>query len=143
MPVTVNVGEISTTNNDEIRTRGCDPCVGLIAIYNNQKVCAHFSVGYAGPYTDANIGQRINPVLQLHFPVAGLVAVGYTWGGGAAAMGSAQIINCLNAHFAGHAPVVNQTRDSITSNGNAIEFLNLQTWDYTNVPAANTNAELN
>src|SRR6185437_14412306 len=52
--IVVNVGELlECDERDEIATRGCDPCVALIVIYNHGigdrgsqyiKRCAHFSV---------------------------------------------------------------------------------------------------
>lgn len=146
MPITVNVGDIlECDQNDEIRTRGCDPCVGLIVIYNNGsgkvvKRCAHFSVGFAGPYTQANINARLNPILDNYFPQVNILAVGFTWGGGGAGMGSAFIYNRLTEYFAAVAPVQSETNDSITTNGNNIQILNGEVWPYD--PQHNNQAEL-
>jgi len=149
MPVTVNVGEILQCNqNDDIRTRGCDPCVGLIVIYNagganRLKKCAHFSVGFAGPFNQGNIDAALNPILAGNFPLPNIVAVSFTWGGGGAGMGSVEIMNRLNAYFAGQPGLAaSAINDSITTNGDNIQILNNQNWAFTNNPALNQNAVL-
>ncbi|CAL2078115.1 hypothetical protein [Tenacibaculum sp. 190524A02b] len=148
-PITVNVGEILEVNqNNEIRTRGCDPCVGLIVIYdagggNLIKRCAHFTVNFAGPYTQDRIDQALNPILNNFFQPIGIISVGYTWGGGAAGMGSNFICNNLDIYFADFNPVSSNNNDSITSNGANVQLLNNQHWAFTNIPPLNNNADLN
>jgi hypothetical protein len=149
MPITVNVGELlECDQNDEIRTRGCDPCVGLVVIYNHGgggnlvKRCAHFSVNFAGPYNQHIINTALDPVLNNYFPVVNIVAVGFTWGGGGAGMGSVQICNRLRAYFAGNAPIESAVSDSITTNANAIQIVNNQHWAFTHNPNHNLEAEL-
>lgn len=150
MPITVNVGELlECDGSNEIRTRGCDPCVGLIVIYQNDpngvvtKRCAHFSVGFAGPYTEARVNASLNPVLAAYFPLSNIIAVGFTWGGFSPGLGAEQICSRLTQYFSGHNVQSSNNHDSITTNGNAIQLLPVQVWDFTNNPAANLLAELN
>ncbi len=150
MPITVNVGELlECDETDEIRTRGCDPCVALVVIYQNGqapaliKRCAHFSVNFLPPYTNAIMAQVMNPILAANFPLDGnIVAVGFTWGGNAAGMGSVQILATLTQYFNGLNPLISQDQDSISSNGNVIVLSNLQQWAFTHVPPENLAAEL-
>jgi hypothetical protein len=149
MPITVNVGEIlETDQTDEIRTRGCDPCVGLIVIYdigNGRLVkrCAHFTVNFTGPYSQARIDNSLNPILNQFFQPIGIVSVGFTWGGFTPGMGSNFICNNLGIYFADFNPIQSNNRDSITTNGQNIQFFNNQPWNFTNNPAINNNADLN
>ncbi|HBG07914.1 MAG TPA: hypothetical protein DDY22_20750 [Geobacter sp.] len=149
MPITVNVGEIlECAQNDEIRTRGCDPCVGLIVIYDTGggsvvKRCAHFSVGLRGPYTQAKIDNVLNPILANHFGKDHIVAAGFTWGGQGAGMGSAFICNNLARYFGDFNAQHSAENDSITTNSNVIEISNNALWDYTYDPSDNASAELN
>jgi hypothetical protein len=147
MPVTVNVGEILQCNQtDEIRTRGCDPCVGLIVIYvnggNTTKKCAHFSVNISGALTQDIINAALNPILNGHFPLANIQAVGFTWGGCSPGMGGNLIYARLLEYFAGKPITSSNQRDSLTTNGQVIQLLNNQNWDWTNDPALNLNAQL-
>ncbi|MEG4170597.1 MULTISPECIES: hypothetical protein [unclassified Microcoleus] len=147
MPVTVNVGEIlDCDQNDEIRTRGCDPCVGLIVIYvnagNTTKRCAHFSVNIAGVLTQDRINAALNPILDGHFPLANIQAVGFTWGGGGVGMGSAFICVRLQVYFVGQPINWSAQNDSLTTNGGGIELSNGRTWAWTNDPPLNGYAEL-
>ncbi|WP_327437879.1 hypothetical protein [Pseudomonas donghuensis] len=152
MPVTVNVGELlECDGTDNIRTRGCDPCVALIVIYQNgqngaiAKRCAHFSVDYGPPYTQARVDASLDPVLTDYFPLNGntIRAVGFTWGGNAAGMGSVQIFNRLTQYFNGLDVQSSTTKDSITTNGEEILILDNQNqWVFTNQPASNSLAEL-
>lgn len=148
MPVTVNVGEIlQCDQNDEIRTRGCDPCVGLIVIYvnagNTTKRCAHFSVNIAGALTQAIINAALNPILNGHFPLPNIQAVGFTWGGNSLGMGGDLIYARLQEYFAGHPITSSNQRDSLTTtNGQVIQLSNTKTWAWTNNSALNSDAEL-
>lgn len=149
MPITVNVGEIlDTDQTNEIRTRGCDPCVALIVVYdtgnaNLIKRCAHFTVNFPGPYSQERIDQSLNPILNQFFQLIGIVSVGFTWGGGSRGMGSDFICNNLEIYFADFNPIQSNTHDSITTNDQNLELLNNQIWDFTNNPAANSSADLN
>jgi hypothetical protein len=143
MPITVNVGELLSTDDDQIRTRGCDPCVALLVIYADTKKCAHFCVSFAGPYTQANINQRLDPILEAHFPLEDIIRVGFTWGGQAAGMGSTQIMNRLAEYFGDHHPIFSNAYDSISSTEeNEIAFSNLEVWPFTNEPPLNQYADL-
>lgn len=146
--MTVNVGEILECHaGEDIRTRGCDPCVALIAIYTLNGVitkrCAHFSVGIPGRLNQVVINAALNPVLQANFPLVNLTSAGFTWGGRTFGMGGDLIYNRLNQYFAGHINVQGQQADSLTTNGLGIQILNQQVWPWTNIPAANAAAELN
>ena len=149
MQFTANVGEILDTDQyNDMRTRGCDPCVGLIVIYdqgngNLVKRCAHFTVNFAGPYTQARIDQALNPILQNYFPQKDIVTVGYTWGGQSKGMGSDLIYNNLQAYFAAFQPVESNTNDSITTNGQNIQVSNNEQWAFTFNPPNNSFADLN
>ena len=148
MPITVNVGEIlECDQNNDVRTRGCDPCVALIAIYINgaitTKRCAHFSVGIAGPLTQSVINAALNPILMANFPLANINAVGFTWGGQSVGMGGNFIFTRLGTYFQ-EANIVVQSHqnDSLTTAGLEINASNGQTWAWTNDPASNALAEL-
>ena len=151
MPVTVNVGELlECDQNDNIRTRGCDPCVALIVIFNNGgagqvvKRCAHFSVGMAGPYTQGHINAALNPILANYFPLdeSNVLAVGFTWGGYSPGMGAVQICNRLREYFNGLNVLESATQDSLTTNGNVIQALNMMHWAFTFPLPHNQEAEL-
>ncbi|NEP12207.1 MAG: hypothetical protein F6K14_18770 [Symploca sp. SIO2C1] len=168
MPITVNTGEILQCNQtDNIRTRGCDPCVGLIVIYVNEnnaiKKCAHFSVNDPDNIlqnADQNtINQVLNPILEEFFPLAGIHfqnthfenihAVGFTWGGGAEGQGSNFIFNRLRGYFSEENIVIERENiDNITTHGLNIQIgyqnaFNPPDWPWTNDPANNHDAQLN
>ncbi|MBS1772040.1 MAG: hypothetical protein JST82_04220 [Bacteroidetes bacterium] len=144
MPVIANVGEIvDTYDGEEVGTRGCDPCVGLVVIYENgTKKCAHFCVSYAGPYTQANINARLNPILLANFPNVEITSVGFTWGGNTPGQGAELICNRLLEYFHNNVAVTSNTNDSIISNGDGVQISNLQVWPFTNDPASNQFADL-
>jgi hypothetical protein len=148
MPITVNVGEIlECDETNEVRTRGCDPCVGLIVIYVNEEVtkrCAHFSVNIAGRLTQDIINAALNPVLEAQFPLSNIKAVGFTWGGNAVDMGGDLIFNRLTDYFV-EQPILVQSNenDSLTTAKLEINLLNNQNWPWTNDPANKLLAELN
>lgn len=146
MPVT-NVGEIlECDQNDEIRTRGCDPCVGLIVVYVNAgnitKRCAHFSVNMAGALTQVRINIALNPILNERFPLDNIQAVGFNWGGGCVGMGGDLIYARLQLYFAEQQITMSNHADSITTDGQDIQLTNAEIWPWTNVPALNAFAEL-
>jgi len=150
MSTTVNVGEIlQCGKNIEIRTRGCDPCVALIVIYGNGesavKKCAHFSVNMSGPLNQKRIDTALNPILEKHFPLPNISAVGFATGGESydRKMGAKEIFTRLAEYFPGDKIVAQSKKDdSLTSVQLGIRALKNNDWPFTNDPASNSDADL-
>ncbi len=61
----VGVGAIGYVNNNTIGTDGLTLCVGVIAVFNGNKTCAHFSSGFGGPATSEKIEQAQNVTTEI------------------------------------------------------------------------------
>lgn len=160
MAITVNVGEIlECDDKNEIRTRGCDPCVALIAIYEDEKLitkrCAHFCVNMAGSLNQNRIDNALKPILEKHFKLDKLKAVGFTTGGEdyklekrQFSMGSKEIFLGLQKYFPGDKTVVKSSDcDSLTTAELGVKAVKLdkktaENWKFTNNPAKNQDADL-
>lgn len=157
--IVVNVGELlECDQRDEIATRGCDPCVALIVIYNHGigdrgsqyiKRCAHFSVDIRLPEGQRRAPQRqqlvqtaLDPVLEAYFPREHIRRVGFATGGNHRGSGAEDIVNRLRAYFQNHPIVEWVNRDSLRTANDLILGLNNQHWPFTHDPPHNSCAEL-
>jgi hypothetical protein len=158
--VVVNVGELlECDESSEIATRGCDPCVALIAVYNNGvgdrgsryvKRCAHFSVGIRLPEGGRRAAERqqlvqtaLDPVLTAYFPLDRMRRVGFATGGGTRHSGAEDIVARLRSYFQNQPMVEWNNRDSLRTANDLIIGMDNQHWPFTHDPAHNSCAELN
>lgn len=147
MALTANIGEIVECGaNDDVRTRGCDPCVALIVIYGEPskitKKCAHFSVSIKGPPVKEKVLKALDPVLTNEFPLKGVKAAGYAWGGANKRLGAEIIAERLAQYFKDVKDLVQvANRDSLSTKGTAIVASN-DKWPWTNDPPRNQLADL-
>ena len=157
--IVVNVGELlECDESDEIATRGCDPCVALIVIYNNGigdhgsqyiKRCAHFSVDIKLPMGAKQASGRqqlvqaaLDPVLNAHFPLKNVRRVGFSTGGFSRNLGAEEIVTRLRSYFQEQRFMEWAKCDSLRSHNDMIMGAKGQIWPFTHENPANSNAEL-
>ena len=154
--IVVNIGELlECDETEEIATRGCDPCVALIAIYNNGigdhgsryiKKCAHFSVemDLRSKITQQRIETALNPVLTTCFPLTqNIRRVGFSTGGCCLGMGATEITSRLRSYFSEQLVVQWGNRDSLRTVNDVIWGFKNQIWPFTHAHRRNSYAELN
>lgn len=162
--ITVNVGECLTCKlSDDIRTRGCDPCVALIAISETKKTCAHLSVNAALPQKGAlrdkeagaiaafqrdsesgkSVLKALDQLLAGHFPLADLTKVGFTWGGNNKQQGAELITDALAKYFSGKEIVESGAScDSLATIGDKIVASKNSDWKFSSKEPTNLLAQL-
>jgi hypothetical protein len=153
--VIVNVGELLECGHDEdIATRGCDPCVALIAVIavtaghggQHVKRCAHFSVNMRMPprIDQQRIDTALDPILRAFFPLnENIRRVGFATGGQSPGMGAKEIMTKLEKYFGAVPWGKWENCDSLRTFNDLILGLKNQIWPFTNAFPDNEVAELN